>query len=90
MHRQHRTAPVATTRTRKPSLFSRLMRPRPAASTATTAHHRRKPSIGDRISGALMRLRGSVTGRPGVKAAGTRRMRGTDGRGSTVKTRRRL
>ncbi|TGO49539.1 hypothetical protein BCON_0207g00080 [Botryotinia convoluta] len=45
-------------------------------------HHHRKPSVGDKISGALLKLRGSLTGRPGLKAAGTRRMRGTDGKGS--------
>lgn len=42
----------------------------------------RKPSMGDKISGAMLKLRGSLTGRPGKKAAGTRRMHGTDGRGS--------
>ncbi len=42
----------------------------------------RRASIGDKISGAFMRLQGSLTGRPGLKAAGTRRMHGTDGRGS--------
>lgn len=55
----------------------------------------------DKVSGALLKLKGSLTRRPGVKvcfysnyssnninltdcqqAAGTRRMRGTDGRGS--------
>lgn len=30
----------------------------------------------------MMKLRGSLTRRPGLKAAGTRRMHGTDGRGS--------
>ncbi|KAF7946802.1 hypothetical protein EAE96_009783 [Botrytis aclada] len=45
-------------------------------------HHHRKPSVGDKISGALLKLRGSLTRRPGLKAAGTRRMRGTDGKGS--------
>ncbi|APA12762.1 predicted protein [Sclerotinia sclerotiorum 1980 UF-70] len=45
-------------------------------------HHHRKPSMGDKISGALLKLRGSLTRRPGLKAAGTRRMRGTDGKGS--------
>lgn len=45
-------------------------------------HHHRKPSVGDKISGAMMKLRGSLTRRPGLKAAGTRRMRGTDGKGS--------
>ncbi|KAF2398734.1 hypothetical protein EJ06DRAFT_464290, partial [Trichodelitschia bisporula] len=49
---------------------------------APVHHHRRRPSIGDKISGAMMKLRGSLTRRPGLKAAGTRRMHGTDGRGS--------
>ncbi|KAM0711778.1 hypothetical protein Q7P35_001147 [Cladosporium inversicolor] len=46
----------------------------------TTQH--RKPSMGDKISGGLMNLKGSLTGKPGVKAAGTRRAHGTDGRGT--------
>ncbi|KAJ5885484.1 hypothetical protein N7495_009994 [Penicillium taxi] len=48
----------------------------------TAHHHHRKASLGDKVSGAMLKLRGSLTGRPGVKAAGTRRMHGTDGRGS--------
>jgi len=49
---------------------------------APVVHHRRKVSMGDKVSGAMMKLRGSLTRRPGLKAAGTRRMHGTDGRGS--------
>ncbi|TVY14665.1 hypothetical protein LARI1_G007632 [Lachnellula arida] len=45
-------------------------------------HHKRRVSVGDKFSGAMMKLRGSLTRRPGLKAAGTRRMHGTDGRGS--------
>ncbi|PBP19479.1 hypothetical protein BUE80_DR009735 [Diplocarpon rosae] len=56
---------------------------RTAAHTTTPGvHHKRHVTIGDKISGAIMKLKGSLTGRPGVKAAGTRRMHGTDGRGS--------
>ncbi|KAJ5773736.1 hypothetical protein N7457_008632 [Penicillium paradoxum] len=51
-------------------------------ATATHTHHRRKPTLGDKVSGAMLRLKGSLTHRPAVKAAGTRRMHGTDGRGS--------
>jgi hypothetical protein len=63
-------------------------------SGSTTTHHtgghhttatgvpRRKVTMGDKISGAMMKLRGTVTRRPGLKAAGTRRMHGTDGLGS--------
>ncbi|KAG9246444.1 hypothetical protein BJ878DRAFT_497055 [Calycina marina] len=53
-----------------------------ATAAGPAVHHRRKASIGDKISGAMMKLKGSLTHRPGVKAAGTRRMHGTDGRGS--------
>jgi len=47
-----------------------------------TTHHHRRVSFGDKVSGAMLKLRGSLTNRPGLKAAGTRRMHGTDGRGS--------
>ncbi|KAF2719542.1 hypothetical protein K431DRAFT_321694 [Polychaeton citri CBS 116435] len=56
---------------------------------ATTSRHRqRRPSTGDKISGALLRFKGSLTGRPGQKAAGTRRAHGTDGRGTHHRTAR--
>ena len=45
-------------------------------------HQHRHATTGDKISGGLMKLKGDLTGRPGVKAAGTRRMHGTDGKGS--------
>ncbi|KXL43627.1 hypothetical protein M433DRAFT_43075, partial [Acidomyces richmondensis BFW] len=52
-------------------------------TTLTTGHHhKRRPSVGDKVSGAMMKLKGSLTRRPGLKAAGTRRMHGTDGRNS--------
>ncbi|KIW67209.1 hypothetical protein PV04_06476 [Phialophora macrospora] len=53
---------------------------RTPATTTTTP--RRKASMSDKVSGAMLKLKGSLTRRPGQKAAGTRRMRGTDGRGS--------
>ncbi|KAM7216318.1 hypothetical protein V8F06_008337 [Rhypophila decipiens] len=79
------TVPVHTTRrkTRGAGLFSRRA-PRAHHTTVTPVvhHHKRKPSMSDKISGALLKLKGTLTGRPGQKAAGTRRMHGTDGRGS--------
>lgn len=30
-------------------------------------HHKRKVTMGDKVSGAMMRLKGSLTRRPGVK-----------------------
>ena len=51
-------------------------------TAAPAHHHKRHATMGDKVSGALTKLKGTLTGRPGVKAAGTRRMHGTDGRGS--------
>ncbi|KAH6697102.1 hypothetical protein F5X68DRAFT_2187 [Plectosphaerella plurivora] len=67
------TTTTTTTTTRKRGgLFSRRAAPRT---------QQRKPTMGDKISGAMLKLKGSLTRRPGQKAAGTRRMHGTDGRG---------
>ncbi|KAI1383482.1 uncharacterized protein F4822DRAFT_79278 [Hypoxylon trugodes] len=49
---------------------------------APVTHHKRKPHLSDKVEGAAEKLVGKVTRRPGKKAAGTRKMRGTDGKGS--------
>lgn len=74
LNRNSKTRPKMTHTTT--TVTTRTTRSQPAH------HHHRKPSMGDKISGALLKLRGSLTRRPGLKAAGTRRMRGTDGKGS--------
>lgn len=95
--RHHATTTTTTTTTtrRRGGLFSK----RPAR--APVHHQKRKPTMKDKVSGALLKLKGSLTHRPAVKvsdchsiehnelepnhliqAAGTRRMHGTDGRGS--------
>ena len=73
-HHHHTTTTTTAAAPRRRGLFSRRRR-------AVVVQHR-KPTMKDKISGALTKLRGSLTGRPGLKAAGTRRMHGTDGRGS--------
>ncbi|KAF3933506.1 hypothetical protein ABW20_dc0101277 [Dactylellina cionopaga] len=78
----------ATTTTTTTTRTTRATRPRrrhhhAAPVVAAPVHHQqRRPSLSDKVSGALMRIKGSLTRRPGLKAAGTRRQRGTDGRGS--------
>jgi hypothetical protein len=83
--RAHHTTTTAPRRAPRRSVFGRR-RAHVTHTTHTHAapvhHQKRRPSIGDKISGALLKLKGSLTRRPGQKAAGTRRMRGTDGRGS--------
>ncbi|TKA27235.1 hypothetical protein B0A50_04572 [Salinomyces thailandicus] len=56
-----------------------------AKPPASPLHHHRKPSAGDKVSGAMMKLKGSLTQKPGMTAAGTRRMHGTDGKAGHVK-----
>lgn len=77
--RKTRAHPVGTTGKARP--VRRTHGTRAPRATATTTP-RRKTSIGDKVSGAMLKLKGSLTRRPGQKAAGTRRMHGTDGRGT--------
>ncbi|KAL0263484.1 hypothetical protein SLS55_002464 [Diplodia seriata] len=35
----------------------------------TTHHHKRKPSLKDKVSGAMLKLKGTVTRRPGEKVS---------------------
>ncbi|KND89615.1 hypothetical protein TOPH_05739 [Tolypocladium ophioglossoides CBS 100239] len=74
-HHNHTTTTTTSHPPRRHGIFSRR-------HAAPVHHQKRKPTMKDKISGAFTKLRGSLTGRPGLKAAGTRRMHGTDGRGS--------
>lgn len=82
----YRTRHTTTTTTRrKGGLFggrSKPARTHHATTTAPVHHHKRKTTIKDKISGAMLKLKGTLTHRPAQKAAGTKRMHGTDGRGS--------
>ncbi|CAI6100156.1 hypothetical protein V2G26_008590 [Clonostachys chloroleuca] len=88
--RRARATPRTTTTTRpRRSIFPRRRVHHTHHTTHTTHtthapvhHQKRRPSFKDKVSGALLRMKGSLTHRPAVKAAGTRRMHGTDGRGS--------
>lgn len=73
----HHTTHTTTTTTRT------TRAPRRGIFGRRPVRQQRKPTMKDKVSGAFLRLKGSLTGRPGVKAAGTRRAHGTDGRGST-------
>jgi len=77
----HATRAPATTTTTTTTKTVRTTGGRHGHATAAPVHHhKRHATMGDKVSGALMKLRGSLTRRPGLKAAGTRRMHGTDGR----------
>ncbi|KXJ90913.1 hypothetical protein Micbo1qcDRAFT_204955 [Microdochium bolleyi] len=81
------TKRTTTTTRRRGGLFSGT-RSKPARThrthhtTAPVHHQKRKPTLKDKVSGAMLKLKGTLTHRPAQKAAGTKRMHGTDGRGS--------
>jgi len=78
--------PVATQR--REGFLTRLTGPRKTRTRAAPVTPlQRQPTIGDKISGFGKRVMGSLKGRPGEKAVGTRQMRGTDGRGARTRHR---
>ncbi|KAK6008040.1 hypothetical protein QM012_004854 [Aureobasidium pullulans] len=81
-HTSHHTGSAATTSRGVGSGTRHTTGHRTTGTTGTTRVQKRKPTVGDKVSGAMMNLKGTVTGKPGVKGAGTRRMNGTDGKGS--------
>ncbi|KAF5025205.1 hypothetical protein F66182_2671 [Fusarium sp. NRRL 66182] len=81
-HHHTVTTTTTTTKPRRRGMFGGAGRRTHHTTTAPAHHHQRRPSMKDKVSGALLKLKGSLTRRPGVKAAGTRRMHGTDGRGA--------
>lgn len=59
-HHHHTTS--ANTRTTRSSRWGRTSR-----RNEPVVHQRRRASVGDKISGAMMKLKGTLTRRPGVK-----------------------
>lgn len=81
-HRTPRAHNATTTHhTTRRSRRTYHTQPEVSLAPAPVHHQRRRPSLSDKVSGAILKLKGSITNRPGQKAAGTRRMHGTDGRG---------
>ena len=44
-------------------------------------HHKRKPSVKDKVEGEVKKVVGKVERKPGKTAAGTKQKKGTDGKG---------
>ncbi|KAJ6260332.1 hypothetical protein Dda_4557 [Drechslerella dactyloides] len=67
---------------------TRTITPRTIFSTSAgvtkpkAAPRKRKTTVKDKVVGAAKKVKGTITRKPAVKAAGTKRMRGTDGRGA--------
>jgi hypothetical protein len=64
--RTARRAPATTTTTTTTTKTTRTTGGH-HATAAPVQHHKRHATMGDKVSGALMKLRGSLTRRPGLK-----------------------
>lgn len=72
-----RTTPKKTTKanTSKPRSTAGVSKKR-----APATHHKRKPSIKDKVEGAIEKVVGKIESKPGKVGAGTKKMHGTDGK----------
>ena len=52
---------------------------------APAAHHKRKPSIKDKVEGKVEKAVGKIEHKPGKVGAGSKKMHGTDGKRSRTK-----
>jgi hypothetical protein len=48
---------------------------------APATHHKRKPSVKDKVEGSVKKAVGKVERKPGKVGAGTKQKKGTDGKG---------
>ena len=68
--------------TKKPALGGgggRVAKPK-ATKKTPAATHKRKPTLADKVKGAVKKATGAVERKPAKKAAGTAEMRGHDGK----------
>ena len=56
-----------------------------AKKRAPATHHKRKPNLKDKIEGAVEKVVGKIERKPGKVGAGTKKVRGTDSKGSHTK-----
>lgn len=76
---------ISTEPVRKPRTTTGVKKTKATGVTkkrAPATHHKRKPSLKDKVVGAVEKVVGSVEQKPGKKAAGTKKIRGTDGKNS--------
>ncbi|KAL9056799.1 MAG: hypothetical protein Q9206_002611 [Seirophora lacunosa] len=57
--------------------------PKKAAAPKAKTVNKRDPSLVDKVQGVAEKIVGAIEGKPGKKAAGTKKIKGTDGKGAT-------
>ncbi|EPS45280.1 hypothetical protein H072_724 [Dactylellina haptotyla CBS 200.50] len=74
-----------TTPTEPTRRSTRTITPRTIFSTGVTkpkaAPKKRKTTVADKVVGVAKKVKGTLTKKPAVKAAGTKKIKGTDGKG---------
>jgi hypothetical protein len=71
-HTSHHTGATAGPSGVKPSTRHTASHHTTGTTTGATRVQKRKPTLGDKVSGAMMNLKGTVTGKPGVKVSPNR------------------
>lgn len=74
-----------------PKTKANTSKPRAKAATAgrvekkkaPATKKKRTPTVADKVKGGVEKAVGAVEGKPAKKAAGTKKIKGTDGKGST-------
>ncbi|KAH6657970.1 hypothetical protein BKA67DRAFT_556838 [Truncatella angustata] len=84
---------ATTSAASKPTGVKKRGRPAGSTAAATTTkapatHHKRKSHLSDKIEGVADKIVGTVTRNPGKKAAGTKKIRGTDGKNARGRPRK--
>ena len=75
--RKRKTTTGTKKRTSKPKTTRGVVKKR-----APATHHKRKPTAEDKVEGAAEKVVGAIENNPAKKAAGTKKIRGTDGKNS--------
>jgi len=88
------TAPKPKSASKKstvPNTKANTSKPRAKAATAgrvekkkaPATKNKRTPTVVDKVKGVVEKAVGTIEGKPAKKAAGTKKIKGTDGKGST-------
>jgi len=78
-----RKAPASTPATKKvKAVTKKVTGGGVTKKRAANTHHKRKPSLKDKVEGVVEKVEGAVENKPGKKVAGTKKIRGTDGKNS--------
>ncbi|KAI4182220.1 MAG: hypothetical protein L6R41_006118 [Letrouitia leprolyta] len=74
---------TTTGRVSKAAVAPKAKKAAPATKRAPKTTNNREVSLLDKVQGVAEKIAGVVQGKPGKKAAGTKKMKGTDGKGAT-------